>query len=157
MTVNLFNRTRMAGLKDYREPFELIFARTLEFLGKKEPLTVSVIFVKDRKIHQINREYRHIDRPTDVISFALSDNRDEGDYIEEELGDIFISVDAARRQADEYGHSLKREICFLFTHGLLHLNGFDHQTAEEEKEMISYQKLILDDIVAPDDGKEELC
>ncbi len=102
-------------------------------------------------MHQINRDYRGVDRTTDVISFALKDEMGEGDYIEEELGDIFINIDAAKRQAIEYGHSEKREICFLFTHGLLHLNGFDHMTKEDEAEMIQYQKKILDDIIPQDD------
>ena len=103
------------------------------------------------QIQGINRDYRNIDRPTDVISFALADNKEETDYIPNELGDIFINIDAARRQAVDYEHSEKREICFLFTHGLLHLNGFDHQTPEEEKEMIKYQKMILDELVGQND------
>ena len=85
----------------------------------------------------------------------MSDNKDQNDYFENELGDIFINIDAAKRQAVEYQHSLKREICFLFTHGLLHLNGFDHMNKEDEKEMISYQKKILNDIVSEDDKGED--
>ena len=105
---------------------------------------MSCILVDDKDIHQINKEYRHIDRSTDVISFALEDN--EQFYIEgmpRSIGDIFISVDHARIQAQEYGHSLKREMCFLFTHGLLHLLGYDHMNEDDEKEMFSLQKEIL--------------
>ncbi|MEI3327068.1 MAG: rRNA maturation RNase YbeY, partial [Thomasclavelia sp.] len=88
--------------------------------------------------------YRNIDRATDVISFALEDS--EQYYVEgmaRNIGDIFISVDHALMQANEYGHSLKREMCFLFTHGLLHLLGFDHMEKEDEEKMIAMQKKIL--------------
>ena len=154
MELNVYNRSRQKGYASYRKIFEEIFKKTIATLGLNENVSVSVIFVSDKKIHQINKEYRNIDRPTDVISFALSDYQGDNDYVAEELGDIFISVDAAKRQAKEYEHSEKREICFLFTHGLLHLNGFDHQTKEEEKEMIKYQKMILDDIVSENDKGE---
>ena len=96
----------------------------------------------------MNREYRGVDRPTDVITFALQDEMSElesmYEEIEQELGDIFISVDTAKRQAQEYGHSLRREVCFLFTHGLLHLLGYDHMTEEDEKVMFALQDTILD-------------
>ena len=154
MELNVYNRSRQKGYASYRKIFEEIFKKTIITLGLNDNVSVSVIFVSDKKIHQINKEYRNIDRPTDVISFALSDYQGDNDYVAEELGDIFISVDAAKRQAKEYEHSEKREICFLFTHGLLHLNGFDHQTKEEEKEMIKYQKMILDDIVSENDKGE---
>ena len=154
MELNVYNRSRQKGYASYRKIFEEIFKKTIATLGLNDNVSVSVIFVSDKKIHQINKEYRNIDRPTDVISFALSDYQGDNDYVAEELGDIFISVDAAKRQAKEYEHSEKREICFLFTHGLLHLNGFDHQTKEEEKEMIKYQKMILDDIVSENDKGE---
>ncbi|MGN1276312.1 MAG: rRNA maturation RNase YbeY, partial [Floccifex sp.] len=101
------------------------------------------------RIHEINRDYRNIDRSTDVISFALQDEMEEFEIeeVEEELGDIFINVQAIRDQAQEYGHSLRREACFLFCHGILHLLGFDHMCIEDEKEMFALQDLILDDIV----------
>ena len=101
--------------------------------------------VDDERIHEINREYRHIDRSTDVISFAMEDN--DQFYVEgmpRTLGDIFISVDHAKKQAEEYGHSLRREMCFLFTHGILHLLGYDHQNEIEEKEMFSIQDKIME-------------
>jgi len=151
MNLNVFNKTREKGYKEYKKDFENIFQNAISILELNEDSCVSVIFVKDKKMHSINKEFRGIDRTTDVISFALSDNQDEGDYIPEELGDIFINVDAAKRQALEYDHSLRREICFLFTHGICHLSGFDHQTKEEEEEMISYQKKILDNIVSRKD------
>ena len=151
MALNVYNQTDYRGYMKYREYFREILNNARDVLDLPKRTAVSVIFVNDEQIHQINRDYRNIDRPTDVISFALADNKDEIDYIPEELGDIFINIDAARRQAADYEHSEKREICILFTHGLLHLNGFDHQTREEEQEMIRYQKLILDKLVGQDD------
>lgn len=112
--------------------------------SSSDDLELSVIFVNDERIHEINRDYRQIDRSTDVISFALEDN--EQFYVEgmpRELGDIFISIDHAKKQADEYGHSFYREMCFLFTHGLLHLLGYDHMNEEDEKEMFTLQNDIL--------------
>ncbi|MCR5067544.1 MAG: rRNA maturation RNase YbeY [Erysipelotrichaceae bacterium] len=151
MELNVINHSRRKGQVKYREVFMDIMKKAKEVLDLSEESAVSVIFVTDRRMHQINRDYRGVDRTTDVISFALADNNEENDYIPAELGDIFINVDAADRQADEYGHSVKRETCFLFTHGLLHLCGFDHQNEEDERKMIAYQKRILDDIVSRQD------
>ena len=130
---------------DYQEDFQAILKTTLATLNIHDDVEMSVILVDDEKIHQINRDYRKIDRATDVISFALEDN--EQYYVEgmpRELGDIFISVDHAQAQAQEYGHSLRREMCFLFTHGVLHLLGYDHMNKEDEEEMFGLQKVILD-------------
>ncbi len=131
--------------EDYEEDFLKIIETTLELLNITDDVEVSAILINDERIHEINREYRSIDRSTDVISFALEDN--EQFFVEgmpRSLGDIFISVDHAYAQAKEYGHSLKREMCFLFTHGLLHLLGYDHMNEEDEKEMFGLQKQILD-------------
>lgn len=104
----------------------------------------NVIVIDNERIHEMNREYRGVDRPTDVITFALEDHQD----IEFEdirlLGDIYISIEKARSQAEEYGHSLKREISFLTIHGLLHLLGYDHMNDADEKEMFQLQNDILD-------------
>lgn len=131
--------------QEYREVYMKIIKETCQQLNITEDIELSCIFVDDKKIHQINKEYRQVDRPTDVISFALEDNDVllvEG--MPRSLGDIFISIDRAKVQAEQYGHSLKREMCFLFTHGLLHLLGFDHIESEEEKEMFEMQDTILD-------------
>ena len=131
--------------EDYQQIYLEIIKETVNQLEIDEDLELSCILVDDQKIHEINKEYRNIDRSTDVISFALEDN--EQYYVSgmpRSLGDIFISIDHAKMQAEEYGHSLKREMCFLFTHGLLHLLGFDHMEAEDEKEMIAMQKAILE-------------
>ena len=151
MALNIYNQTAYRGYMKFSRDFREILRRTQKVLERPGRVAVSVIFVDDAQIREINRDYRNIDASTDVISFALSDNQDENDYVPEELGDIFINIDAARRQAVEYGHSERREICFLFTHGLLHLNGFDHQTAPQEQEMIGYQKLIHDELVSRDE------
>lgn len=109
---------------------------------------VSVSFVTDEEIHELNRTYRGMDSPTDVLSFAFlegeeepvgSNEHDEGPI----LGDIIISVPTALRQAAEYGHSTEREIAFLLAHGYLHLVGYDHQTSEEEIQMFALQEEVL--------------
>ena len=128
----------------YEQDFTAIIEQALKTLGIEDDVEVSCVLVDDERIHEINREYRHIDRSTDVISFAMEDN--DQFYVEgmpRTLGDIFISVDHAKKQAEEYGHSLRREMCFLFTHGILHLLGYDHMTDEQEKEMFGLQDQIL--------------
>ncbi|AXM89777.1 rRNA maturation RNase YbeY [Anoxybacillus ayderensis] len=109
---------------------------------------VSVTFVDNEKIREINRDYRGKDQPTDVISFALEEMGEEeieivGVDVPPVLGDIIISVPKAREQAEQYGHSFMRELGFLAVHGFLHLLGYDHETEEEEKEMFTKQELIL--------------
>lgn len=104
----------------------------------------SIIIVDDRYIHELNKTYRQVDRPTDVITFALEDDKTclapTGLRV---LGDIYISIDTAKRQAEEYQHSLERELCFLAIHGLFHLLGYDHQTKEEERIMFQKQEEVL--------------
>ena len=104
---------------------------------------MSIIIVDNETIHKINKEYRNIDRETDVISFAL----EEGETIDEPyktLGDIYISIDRVYEQAEEYGHSVKRELFFLVTHGFLHLLGYDHMNKDDEEKMFTLQEEILD-------------
>ncbi|HAQ08628.1 MAG TPA: rRNA maturation RNase YbeY [Bacillus bacterium] len=125
----------------------------LNFAGAKEKIQtgseLSVTFVSNERIQEINREYRDKDRPTDVISFAMEE-LGEGELevigadIPRVLGDIIISVPKAREQADEYNHSVMRELGFLAVHGFLHLLGYDHITKEDEKKMFERQKEILD-------------
>lgn len=131
--------------EDYQDDYLAITKETVKQLDIDEDLELSCILVNDQKIHEINHQYRNIDRATDVISFALEDS--EQYYMTgmpRSIGDIFISIDRAKIQAEEYGHSLKREMCFLFTHGLLHLLGFDHMNEEDETKMIAMQKSILE-------------
>lgn len=120
----------------------------LNFAAQKqqvENIIFNVIIVDNNYIHQLNKEYRGVDRPTDVISFALEDNGSMETEFGRVLGDIYISIDKAREQAKEYGHSLKRELSFLSIHGFLHLLGYDHMNSEEEKEMFEIQELILNE------------
>jgi len=117
----------------------------LEFALRHENLEnveFNVIFVNNQKIHEINRDFRGIDRETDVISFALEDEKTIELPIRL-LGDIYISVEKAKGQALEYGHSFIRELCFLAIHGFYHLLGYDHQTPEEEKIMFQKQEEVL--------------
>ncbi|MDQ1001467.1 putative rRNA maturation factor [Neobacillus niacini] len=127
--------------------------KLLNFAAEKESVEdnseVSVTFVTNERIHEINREYRDKDAPTDVISFAMEElGEGEIELIGEELprvlGDIIISIPKAEEQAKEYGHSFIRELGFLSVHGFLHLLGYDHMEKEEEEKMFSRQKDILD-------------
>lgn len=104
----------------------------------------NIIIVDNERIHEINREYRNVDRETDVISFAMEDNMDIKYDDFRLLGDIYISIDKCYSQAEEYGHSRVREICFLATHGILHLLGYDHMNEIDEKKMFSLQNELLD-------------
>ena len=112
---------------------------------KLENVSFNLIIVDNAYIHELNKTYRNIDRETDVITFALED---EDTIIvpgnERILGDIYISIDKARSQAVEYGHSLLRELSFLAVHGFYHLLGYDHMTPEDEKIMFAKQEEVLD-------------
>ena len=110
---------------------------------KLDNVIFDVIIVNNQMIHELNKEYRGIDRPTDVISFALEDDKSFNRNDIRLLGDIYISIDRAREQAKEYGHSFLRELYFLAVHGLLHLLGYDHMTKEDEKVMFGKQEEIL--------------
>lgn len=116
--------------------------------GLRGEVEVSVTFMTDEDIQQVNKSYRGIDAATDVISFALEEmGEGEVEIIVEGmptiLGDILIAVPTAERQAEEYGHSLKREVGFLALHGLLHLLGYDHMNKQDEKKMFGRQEEIL--------------
>lgn len=124
-----------------------------DYLKLPADTEMSVTYMDDAAIHVINREYRHIDRPTDVISFALEEEGedelpiifdDDEPMMPRNLGDIMISLDRTQAQAVEYGHSFERELGFLALHGFLHINGYDHMTKEDEAEMFGLQKEILD-------------
>ena len=104
----------------------------------------SIVFVDEATIQTMNRDYRGIDRVTDVISFAFEDNEKVRYNTIRVLGDIYICIPRMKEQAASYGHSEKRELAFLTVHGLLHLLGYDHQTEAEEKIMFGLQELILD-------------
>lgn len=110
--------------------------------------SLSVAIVSDSMIRKVNKEWRQIDKATDVLSFPLELDEpaffiDEDEEFAWMVGDIIISAEKAKKQAEEYGHSLKRELAFLFVHGCLHVLGFDHITKDEEKEMFGRQTAIL--------------
>lgn len=141
MNIGVFNNTRHSlekELGDLKELLETVCKD--EHLGEGE---FNIILVEKEEIQRLNKEYRNVDRVTDVISFALED--DDTFHLEgyRVLGDIYICIDKAKEQAEEYGHSFKRELSFLAVHGLLHLLGYDHMTVEEEKVMFSKQEEVL--------------
>ena len=114
---------------------------------KLEDVTFNLIIVDNEYIHELNKNYRGIDRETDVITFALEDE-DSIIVPEEEgrnLGDIYISIDKARSQAEEFGHCLLRELSFLAVHGFYHLLGYDHMTPEDEEVMFKKQEEVLEE------------
>lgn len=118
--------------------------------GLPQEAEVDVTIVDDEEIHSMNREYRGMDRPTDVLSFALDEDcedEDEPELIggpEEHLyGDIIISAETALRQAEEYGHGLEREMTYLAVHGMFHLLGYDHMTEEDKAEMRAREEEAL--------------
>lgn len=143
LDIEMINELEM-DLGEFEALFKEIALYTFDYLKIEDDIEFSVSIIDNERIHEINKEYRHIDRPTDVITFALED--EESPYIEgmpRLLGDIFISYDKAVEQAQDYGHSIKRELCFLFMHGLLHLLGYDHMIEEDEKVMMALQDTIL--------------
>ena len=139
--IGIFNETKEKI--DDLEILEPLLNYAIDY-EKIDNLEFNIIIVNNEKIHQLNREYRHIDRPTDVITFALEDHQDITYENYRLLGDIYISIDKVKEQAKEYGHSEKRELCFLAVHGFLHLLGYDHMKEEDEKIMFGKQEMILD-------------
>ena len=128
--------------KVYRELYEKVFSH----LGLEGNYFTDVTIVDNEHIHEINRDYRHIDRSTDVISFAFLDDKNEiipQDGSPISLGEIIISYQKAEEQAKEYNHSLVREMSFLFVHGILHLLGYDHMEKNDEIIMFKLQDEIL--------------
>lgn len=120
----------------------------IELLLKHEQIKnayFSIIFVDDKEIKRINKEYRGIDKVTDVISFALEDTSDNINNDIRILGDIYICIPRMLEQATYYGHSIKRELSFLTVHGMLHLLGYDHMKEEDEKVMFGLQELVLNE------------
>ncbi|MDO9629880.1 MAG: rRNA maturation RNase YbeY [Acholeplasmataceae bacterium] len=128
--INLYNQTS-EDIKEYKGLLKKVFRPI------KNKKSMQIIFVTQEEIRELNKNFRRIDKETDVLSFPNDDETDTS------IGDIFISIPQARLQALDYGHSMDREIGFLAVHGYLHLLGFDHHTDEEEKVMIEKQEEIL--------------
>ena len=140
--IEIFNETEkeILELVDVRKAIDIAIKNQ-----KLDNLEFNIIIVDNDYIHELNKNYRNIDRPTDVITFALEDYEDGIKLEHRMLGDIYISIDKAISQAEEYGHDLRREICFLAVHGFLHLLGYDHMEKEEEEIMFSLQEEILNE------------
>ena len=153
MFIELIDETEVVK-EEYQKLVEDVVSFASDYLHYPENRECCISFVSSERIREINRDFRNIDKVTDVISFALDDEDEDMDPIKNfmasdenfvtSIGDIIISVDRAKEQAEDYGHSLERELGFLALHGFLHLNGYDHQTEEEEAEMTGLQKEILE-------------
>ena len=131
----------LVSYKDY-DYLDKVIKATLKH-EKVNNAVFSIIFVDEEEIQKINKEYRNIDKITDVISFAFEDSTNILYNDIRVLGDIYICIPRMISQAKDYGHSEKRELSFLVIHGLLHLLGYDHQTKEEEQIMFAKQEMIL--------------
>ena len=139
--IGIFNQTGQEVPQLKKKKKVLKKAMKIEHLKNT---SFNLILVDDSYIHELNKTYRKIDRVTDVITFALEDDDKcllpKGKRV---LGDIYISIDTAERQAKEYGHGLDRELCFLAVHGFYHLLGYDHMNEKDEKIMFQKQEEVL--------------
>lgn len=148
MTIDIDNRTTFVWGEKWEEIIKKAIWTSLELEEFSTECEISVSIVTNEEMQAINREFRNIDKATDVLSFPqltfeegeIADVNEKNEIV---LGDIIISIDKAQQQAEEYEHSLEREVAFLTIHSMLHLMGYDHMEPEEEKEMIQKQKLIL--------------
>ena len=143
MEIDIYNETEVILDEELKKVHEVLI-HGLDKLNIKEAI-FNVIIVDNNYIHKLNKEYRNIDRETDVITFALEDDKTFNPDIRI-LGDVYISIDKAKSQSIEYGHSLLRELCFLAVHGMLHLLGYDHMKKEDEEVMFKLQEEILDEM-----------
>lgn len=150
VTVYICNSQKKVALTDAVKRLSARAVRSsLKSEGFPRSAEVSITFTDDEGIRKMNSEYRGKDCPTDVLSFPLFDD-DYGDGMPAALGDIVISLERALLQAQEYGHSLEREVAFLCVHSVLHLLGYDHETGEkEEKEMFEKQESVLEKMGLP--------
>jgi len=143
--VSFVNRQRKEHTpKSLKDLIRATVNRVLEYEGVSLSAEMSVLFVDDRGIRELNRDFREIDRATDVLSFPSGEYPpdEDADYLY--VGDMALSLERARRQAEEYGHSYEREVAFLTAHSVLHCLGYDHVDGpEQEKEMFSRQEAIL--------------
>jgi len=141
MEIGIFNETKEDLEKELSE-LEKLLTKVAED-EKLNNIIYNIIIVNNEKIRELNKEYRNIDKETDVISFALEDDETFNREDIRILGDIYISLDKVKGQAEEYEHSFKRELSFLAIHGFLHLLGYDHMNTEDEKIMLAKQEEIL--------------
>lgn len=140
-------QTKQELASDQLELLEKVIEFGLNSYGRIQS-EVSLVLVDNDYIQELNLEYRGLDQPTDVLSFAFDEVEElitfpEGEAMPDLLGDIYISVERAAEQSESYGHSLKRELCYLAVHGLLHLLGFDHQQPEETALMRQAEEKVM--------------
>ncbi len=133
------------GRRSWKELFQSCFDHVLTSLGKEGTYEVSLSLVDDGEQRALNREYRKIDKTTDVLTFAYLENDDETSAPVLDLGSITIATEVAKKQAKEFDHPLERELCFLFIHGLLHIFGYDHTKEEDAEKMFALQNKVLND------------
>ncbi|AYK07285.1 rRNA maturation RNase YbeY [Brevibacillus laterosporus] len=154
LTIEIVNEQDEEITQEHQQLIENCLQKAAQFEEIKGEVVITL--VNNERIHELNRDYRGVDRPTDVLSFALNEEG-EGDmeiFVEESefddypnmLGDIIISIPRTKEQAQDYGHSFERELGFLAVHGFLHLIGYDHGTPEEEKDMFARQENILQEV-----------
>lgn len=160
MTITIEVETEVDFSFDYKELAERVITFTIDHENFPFEAEVNLLLVDNERIHEINKEYREIDRPTDVLSFPLLSYETAGNFENIEacddnfnpdtgevmLGDIIISVDKVKEQALAYGHSCEREYAFLIVHSMLHLFGYDHMAPEEAVFMENKQKDILNEM-----------
>lgn len=143
--------------EDILDKAERVMLAVLDYEDYDDNYEVSLSFVDNEEIRNLNRDFRNIDRVTDVLSFPmLSDDEFDIEYEEESLGDIVISIQRADEQAEEFDHSLEREICFLVCHSMFHLLGYDHMEEEEAKDMHRREEEVLNGLdITRDEGYEK--
>lgn len=134
------NQNRLEFTSDLEKLIETVIEKAFEY-ENVEPRNVSVLICDNDEIKKLNGQFRDIDLPTDVLSFPMYD--EDGELDPDELGDIVISLERAAAQAEEFGHSLRREVAFLTAHSMLHLFGYDHIDDSEREEMFEKQEEIL--------------
>lgn len=147
LELNFFDEVE-SGLKapffeEIFERFSEVLAERIEAMVPTQNGEVNLALINDEKIHLINRDFRGFDKPTDVISCAYLEGEEMPLMEEMVVGDMYISIETAKRQAEEKGHDLETEVKMLFVHGLLHIFGFDHNTDEEEAEMEGWAGKVL--------------
>lgn len=148
MTLLIDNRTNFNFTDELKALLEKVCLESFKYEEFEDDCEISLSIVSNKEIQEINKQFRNIDLPTDVLSFPqlTFEEGETADVNENEeiiLGDIIISIDKAKEQAEEYGHSLERELAFLAVHSMLHLMGYDHMIQEEEEDMFRRQKEIL--------------
>ena len=151
MTLLIDNRTDFEITEEFEKLFNDVVIESLRYEEFDPECEVSLSIVSNDEIQEINKQFREIDAPTDVLSFPLltfeeGEQADVNENNEIMLGDIIISIDKAKAQAEEYGHGLRRELAFLTAHSMLHLMGYEHMEEEEQKEMFKKQDDILNNL-----------